>query len=81
MFDDEGLSDAIEFLEKEIDYIFDNETSFMNEFVPNRWESLADVYFPGPHIEIEYTTESCKKILSKIISIDDYRKWKSKNNS
>ena len=65
------ITPFLEGLGKEIEYIFDNEESFMDKFAVGKWETLIDVTFSDRYIKIVYLLD-CGQHISDRISLDEY---------
>ncbi len=61
-------------LSKTIQFIFDNETSFMMRFAKGKWDDLLEITFGSKHIRIAYLVRSGATVTDSI-EIDEFLIW------
>lgn len=69
-----------ELIYNEIDFIFDNESSFMQQFGKFEYEDLIEVTFCSAHVHITYIvyTDSGGQHICDSVDMDKYLEWKGK---
>jgi len=65
-------------LEEEIDYIFDNDISFLNQFAKGRYMDLTEVSFTANQVRISYILDNGQHV-GDSITMCDYLAWRIKD--
>lgn len=69
------IKDFLNFLESEINFIFDHEESFSEDLVKIEYEDLINVSFDYACIYITYIVESGRHVSDFVLMID-YLRWR-----
>jgi hypothetical protein len=71
------LRPALDALEKEIEYIFDNEESFMNRFAEEHWQDLLEVTFSNSYLKFVYILDCGQHVVDEVEIEAYYLCWRS----
>jgi len=69
------LNDVLNYLDKEINYIFEHQDAFLNEFANEFYIEIVSVAFTGKTIKVTYAYPSGSRVIEDV-SISDYIDWK-----
>lgn len=71
------LAQSLGVIRQHIDFIFDNEESFLKEFGKGVCSDLTEVYFSDNRLKIGYVVD-CGMHIGDVVPIDRYIDWRMK---